>query len=56
MCKENIAWKKCMCNRKTCLNFVICRAGVNVDRIETLVLAFLLSEEEQKMRNHPARE
>lgn len=29
---------------------------MNVDRIETLILAFLLSEEEQKVRNHTARE
>ena len=29
---------------------------MNVDRIETLVLAFLLSAEDQTVRNHPARE
>lgn len=29
---------------------------MNADRIETPVLAFFLSEEDQKVRNHPARE
>lgn len=58
MCNKNIAWKKHRFNRKTDLNFIILHymEEMNADRIETPILAFFLSEEDQKVRNHPARE
>lgn len=58
MCNKNIAWEKHRFNRKTDLNFIILHymEEMNVDRIETPILAFLLSAEDQKVRNHPARE